>query len=96
MPRLSIPVLLRPLVDGQRAVDLPGETVRDVLDALVARYPGVKDRIFDDEGRIDLSLAVAVDGEVETHPLSYRVKPDSEMSIIPAIGGGAGEERPSP
>jgi sulfur-carrier protein len=89
VPKLTIPVLLRPLVDGQKELTLPGSTVREVLTALVERYPAVKERIFDDEGRIDLSLAIAIDGEVETHPLSYPVKENAEMSIIPAIGGGA-------
>jgi hypothetical protein len=62
--------------------------VGEVLRALVQRYPAVRERIFDEEGGIAPTLAVAVDGEVERHYPNFRVKPDSELSIIPAIGGG--------
>jgi molybdopterin converting factor small subunit len=68
-------------------VDLPGASVGEVLSALVAAYPAVGDRLFDD-GRIRPGLAVAVDGEMGNHALRHGLRADSEVSIIPMIAGG--------
>jgi molybdopterin converting factor small subunit len=88
MPRLMVPAQLRELTGGERELELDGGTVGEVLHALVTRYPKVKDRIFDEEGAIEPTIAIAVDGEVERHYPNFKVGPDSELSIIPAIGGG--------
>ena len=83
-----MPALLRPLCGGQTSVDLPGGTVREVLEALVARYPAVGPRLFEGQ-RLKPALSVAVDGEVDAHPLSRRLKETSDVSIIPAMAGGS-------
>ncbi|MBV8085757.1 MAG: MoaD/ThiS family protein [Chloroflexi bacterium] len=88
MPRLIVPAQLRDLTGGEKELLLDGNTVGEVLRALVARYPAVKSRIFDEEGAIEPTIAIAVDGEVERHYPNFKVRPDSELSIIPAIGGG--------
>lgn len=88
LPHLSVPALLRPLCDGQASLELPGSTVREVLETLVQRYPAVGPRLFEGD-RLKPALSVAVDGEVQAHPLSHRLSQTSQVSIIPAMAGGA-------
>ena len=60
-----IPSLLQRLTDGQDKVSVPGDTLRQVIDNLDARHPGLKARLLDEEGRFPEGIAVAIDGEVQ-------------------------------
>jgi len=88
MATVWIPSLLRPLTGGQRQVTVPGATVGEVIAALDATHPGVRDRLVDGD-RLQPSIAVAIDGVTANEGLLSPVRPDSELHIIPAIGGGA-------
>lgn len=87
MPVVFIPALLRELTGGQQRVEVEGETVRAVIDALDARYPGVRARLIEDD-RLLPSLAVVVDGEVRSRRLRQRLNQESEVHFLPAISGG--------
>ena len=87
MPRIFIPPALRSLADGSSDVDVPGDTVRKVIDSLNARFPGMGDRLRDGDD-LKPGLAVAIDGHVSSLGLLARVQPDSEVHFLPAIGGG--------
>ncbi|RPJ43805.1 MAG: MoaD/ThiS family protein [Chloroflexi bacterium] len=88
MPVVWIPALLRDLADGVESVTVPGETVRQVIDALDSRYPGIKARLCDAE-RLRPGIAVVVDGEVSPLRLRQRLSDTSEVHFLPAIGGGS-------
>lgn len=92
MAIVFIPSLMRDLTDGSEKVAVEGLTLRQVINALEAAYPGMKERLMDTEGRIQDGLAVAIDGETTHLGLIERVKETSEIHFIPAVGGGA----PSP
>ena len=53
-PRVSvvvrIPAQLRPVAGGRREIVVEAATVREAIDALEARHPGLKERIVDDDG----------------------------------------------
>ena len=83
-----IPPLMRSLTGGKSQVEVDGSTVRELVDALEALYPGVADRIVED-GRIRPGLSVAVDGVVSNKGLREPVGPDSEIHFVPAMTGGA-------
>ena len=83
-----IPSLLQRLTEDQDTVTVPGATLRQVINNLDARHPGIKERLVDDEGRFQEGIAIAIDGEVSHLGLIEPVKEDSEIHIIPAIGGG--------
>jgi molybdopterin converting factor small subunit len=82
-----IPSLLRDLTQGQETVRVPGGTVRQIIDALERRYPGIKDRLCQG-GRLRPGIAVAVDGQVASLGLLQMVGPDSEVHFLPAVSGG--------
>lgn len=82
-----IPSLLRPLTGGQRQVTVPGATLGEVLTALDAAYPGTRERLVKGE-RLQPSIAIAIDGVTANEGLLSAVGPNSELHVIPAIGGG--------
>ena len=87
MPVAWIPSLMQKLTAGKHNVEVEGETVRQVVDALETRYPGFKGRIVEND-RIKTEIAVAIDGEVVTAGLRAKVGPDSEVHFLPALAGG--------
>ena len=78
---------MQKLTDGHAQVEVGGETVRQVIDALEERYPGFKARVCEGD-RIRPGLAVAIDGEMSPEGIRKKVPPDSEVHFLPAIAGG--------
>jgi molybdopterin synthase sulfur carrier subunit len=87
MPVVWIPALLRDLTGGQERVTVPGETVRQVIEHLEVRFPGIQDRLLEGD-RLRPGLAVVVDGEVSRERLRHRLTETSEVHFVPAISGG--------
>ena len=87
MAVVFIPTLLLPLTKGVKEVGVEARNVRQVVDALEARFPGIKERLVEDQ-QLRPNLAVSVDGEMGRLGLMEKVGPESEVHFIPAIGGG--------
>ncbi len=87
MPRVFIPPLVRNLTDGQESIDVEAARVRDVVEILEERFPGVRDRLMQDD-ELRPGLSVSVDGRISSLGLFQTLRPDSEVHFIPAIGGG--------
>lgn len=87
MVKVVIPALLESLCSGQRKLEVAAATLGETLRKLDEHCPGIYDRIVED-GRVRPQLAIAVNGEVYQMPLHERLKPDTELTIVPAIGGG--------
>jgi sulfur-carrier protein len=87
LPVVGIPSLLRELTNGQRSLQVEGDTVRDVIDNLDRLYPGIKDRLCDRD-RLRPSIAVVVDGHPSTLKLRHRVDESSEVHFVISISGG--------
>ncbi|MCY3550556.1 MAG: MoaD/ThiS family protein [Candidatus Poribacteria bacterium] len=90
MPTVVIPPLMRKLTDGEANITLPGVTVREVIDNLESRYPGMKERLRE-EDRLKPGIAVYIDGLLTRGSLLERVDTDAEIHFLPAIGGGMAE-----
>ncbi|MEX0782826.1 MAG: Uma2 family endonuclease [Dehalococcoidia bacterium] len=88
MPTAIIPALLRPLCAGASRLEVEGATLGDVLRALDLRCPGLYDRVVEN-GHLRPELAVAIDGEAGSFPLHEPLSATSELTILPAISGGA-------
>ncbi len=87
MPRVFIPPLARPLTGGFDELDVEGTNVRQVIEELERRFPGIGSRLCDDDG-LKPGLTVAVDGNVSSLGLLQKLRENSEVHFLPAIGGG--------
>ncbi len=87
MAKVWIPSLLRDMCGGEHIIDVPGRSVRQVIDNLDTHCPGIRDRLIED-GDLRPDLAVSVDGETTQIGLLQPVGEDSEVHILPALGGG--------
>ena len=89
MSRVRIPPTLRAETGGERQVEASGETVRDLLDDLMSRFPGLRDQLVDDGG-IAPFVNVYVEGEdVRTkNGLETSVDDGSTVILLPAMAGG--------
>jgi molybdopterin converting factor small subunit len=72
---------LRALADGKDMVEIEGATVGQVLDGLVAAYPGL-------EPALKRGVSVAVDGQIVPNSRNHPVKPDSEIFLLQKLAGG--------
>jgi molybdopterin synthase sulfur carrier subunit len=88
---VRIPTPLQRLTNGQGEVPCQGGTVRELLEDLERRHPGVKERICDETGKLRRFVNVFVNEEDIRFLQSDQtpVKDGDEVSIIPAIAGGA-------
>jgi molybdopterin synthase sulfur carrier subunit len=87
MPVVFIPRPLRDLAGGATSVAVEGRTVREVVDALERRFPGIKARLCRDDS-LAPGLQVSIDSVMSTRGLHADLRPDSEVHFLPAIGGG--------
>lgn len=88
MPTIWVPSLLRDLTGGRETVTASGATVRQVIDALEADYPGIKQRLCSNDG-LRPGIMVAVNTEVARLGLAQPVSENSEVHFLPSISGGA-------
>jgi sulfur-carrier protein len=87
--RVRIPPALRTETKGERQVEAEGENVRELLDDLTSRFPGLRGQLFED-GEIAPFVNVYVEGEdVRTlHGLDTPVEDDHTVILLPAMAGG--------
>lgn len=96
---VRIPTALRSFTDGSATVELDLEasaaTVGGVLDALARTCPGVVDRVLDDRGLIrrHVNVFVGSDDVRTLGGLEANIADGDEVSIVPAVSGGAVSSR---
>jgi molybdopterin synthase sulfur carrier subunit len=78
--------LVRLFPDAVRQVHLPVSTVGEMIDALDARWPGMRDRLCDSRPAIRRHINVFVDGRRAT--LETPLVPGAEVTVLTAISGG--------
>lgn len=88
--RVRIPTPLRRFTGGSEEVGVEGTTIGMVVDSLEKRYPGIKERLCDDQGRVRRFVNLYVNGDDIRflNSLDTPVKDGDEVSIVPAIAGG--------
>ena len=67
--------------NGRSELEVAATTFRRLVLELDQRYPGLGTQVEE-------SMAVAIDGEIYQDAYSVKLKPDSEIYLIPKIGGG--------
>ncbi|MBO8141839.1 MAG: MoaD/ThiS family protein [Firmicutes bacterium] len=95
--RVRIPVLMRNLTGGESQVTAEGRTVAEVFSDLDRRFPGVKERVYDEEGKLRRFINVYVN-EKDIREMQGEETPladGDEVAIVPAIAGGGPKDRSS-
>ena len=89
---INIPGPLRTFSGGFARVEIPSNpaTVKEALEELWKRYPGVRDRVVNEEGRLRKHINVFVGNENIRYSGDFGtpLKPGAEISILPAVSGG--------
>ena len=87
--KVRIPTPLQKLT-GQGEVQIQAGNVKELIAALEKKYPGIKDRICDEAGKIRRFVNVYLNEEdirfLKQEETS--IKDGDEISIVPAIAGG--------
>jgi molybdopterin converting factor small subunit len=85
---IRIPTPLRGFTNGQATVEAEGTTVSGVLLDLVAKYPAIRDKLYDSEGlRMFIKIYRSSDNRFLANP-ETSVKDGDQLSILPAVAGG--------
>jgi molybdopterin synthase sulfur carrier subunit len=90
MATVRIPTPLRKLTNGKEEVAAAGATIGAIIADLEAHYPGIKERLCDDTGKVRRFVNIfANDEDIRfLANLDTPVKDTDEISIVPAIAGG--------
>jgi molybdopterin converting factor small subunit len=84
---VRLPTALAALFPGaERVVALPAGTVAAMIDALDARWPGMRDRLCDSTPAVRRHINVFVNGKRAN--LAALVPPGADVYILTAISGG--------
>ena len=90
MPKLKIPTPLRPYASGESTIVLPGETVADLIDALVERHPELKKHLIASDGQLRpfVNIFLREDNINQLQGLETALAEEDTVLIIPSIAGG--------
>lgn len=88
---VRIPTPLRGATGGQAQVAVEAPTVASLLQNLETQFPEIKGRLRDDEGALRRFVNLYVNGEDVRflQGLDTGLKAGDEVSIVPAVAGGA-------
>jgi molybdopterin synthase sulfur carrier subunit len=90
MPSVRIPTPLRKLTNEIEVVQAAGSNVGEIIENLEKAFPGLKERLCDEQGNVRRFVNVFVNDE-DIRFLDEKataVKESDEISIVPAIAGG--------
>ena len=89
--KVKVARIFRSFVGGEAVVEGTGRTVRDLLEDLDHRYPGIKGTIITDEGTLHRFVNLYVNDEDVrfTGWLDTSVDEGDTVSILPAVAGGS-------
>jgi len=88
---VRIPTPLQKLTNQKQEVEAEGANIKELIDNLEKNFPGIKERICDESGKLRRFINIYVNEEdirfleLDNTP----VKDGDDISIIPAIAGGA-------
>lgn len=80
---------LRKFADGREVVQVVGRTIGECVDDLEAQFPGIKQRLCDEEGKLLSFYDIYVNSE-SSYPeeLAKPVKDGDELTVVTLIAGG--------
>ena len=84
--RVIVPTPLQSYT-GSREAEAIGATLAAALEDLDRRYPGIRFRMIDEQGRIRPHMRLFVNGE-QAFDLARPLGPRDEVQIVQALSGG--------
>jgi sulfur-carrier protein len=90
MSTVFIPAVLRASVGGAKSLQLEGDSIRGVVDALVAQHPSLGAQLLTEAGDLNRFVNVYVNGQDVRYlaGLDTPVAPADEVRLLPAMAGG--------
>jgi molybdopterin converting factor small subunit len=90
MPIVRFPALMKFYVDNQSEFPVDGETVVELLNNLLARYPALKPHMFETNGNLRRHFNIFVNGEHirELGGLDTVLKDDDKVILMVSAAGG--------
>jgi molybdopterin synthase sulfur carrier subunit len=90
MAKVRIPTPLRKLTNNEELVEVTASTVGGAITELQTKFPGIQERLLDENGGVRRFVNVYVNEEDIRFLQNQEtpIKPTDEISIIPAIAGG--------
>ncbi len=88
--KVRVPTPLRRFTAGVDEVVADGDSIRNVIEDLDRRHPGIRERLLDDSGELRRFVNVYLNGDDIRflNQLNSKVKDGDDISIVPAIAGG--------
>ncbi len=88
--KVRIPSALQKLTQNQSEVECSGKSVEEILQDLEKNYPGIRERICDQTGKVRRFVNVYLNDEDVRFLDGEKtvLKDGDEVSIVPAIAGG--------
>ena len=88
-PTVRLPAVLEPAIGKVRSVDVEGDTLGAVVDALMESYPSLRVHLLDEAGRLRTHVLCFVDGHTTRleHP-EMKVGKATEIRFLQAVSGG--------
>ena len=90
MSRVRIPPTLRAVTDGTKLVDVDGATVQEVVNNLIATYPGLAAQLLAPDGSVNSFVNVFLNDTDVRHldGLATSVSDRDGIVLLPAMAGG--------
>ena len=87
---IRIPTPMRKLTNDLELVQAAGANIGDLIEDLEKTYPGIKERICDQNGNVRRFVNIFLNDEDIRflEDKATAVKEGDEISIVPAIAGG--------
>lgn len=87
---VHIPPVLRSHVGGDREVQTSPGTIRDIIEELRGRHPGLADQLLGEDGQLHRFVNVYLNDEDVRYldGLDTEVSESDTLSILPAVAGG--------
>ena len=87
---IEIPSALQRFVNNQSSVEVPEGSVKEAIDSLISQHMGLKEHLFDEQGRIRSFVNIYLNDEDIRYEqnLETAVKNGDVIQIVPSIAGG--------
>jgi molybdopterin synthase sulfur carrier subunit len=87
---VKIPTPLRKVTNGVANVNAEGGNVREMIEDLERQFPGMRERLCDDDGSLRRFVNVFVgDEDIRfMQGLDTMLEDGAQVSIVPAVAGG--------